>query len=294
MPEPLISVVIPLYNKEKIVERTISSILKQDFATFEVVVVDDGSTDASLSVVRGIKDDRVRIVEQPNAGPSAARNTGVKNARGKWIAFLDADDQFTKGALSAFYDVLKEHKDVNFVFGETLVFTRNKYLKSTDYKTCQIIKNPFKSHFFGTIAPRTGNVLMTRELALKCPFNGKLRRYEDVDWLFKVYKESKMIAIPRIQMRLNYQFSSASAARKDVNEDFVSQIDIKTGSLWQRLAAYKLFFEEHMYYDEQLRVLRPELYRAHLLYFLCILRGRLCKKKEHIVSNEIVGKLCLV
>lgn len=89
----MISVVIPLYNKEPIIKKTLNSVLSQDYSDFEVVVVDDGSTDNSVAIVESIAGPRIRLIKQENGGPSKARNTGVKNAKGDWIVFLDADDE---------------------------------------------------------------------------------------------------------------------------------------------------------------------------------------------------------
>ena len=99
--DPTFSVVIPLYNKRRTIGRAIRSVLSQSFADFELIVVDDGSTDDSLSVVRAIEDPRLKVVEQVNQGPGAARNGGAARARGELLAFLDGDDEWRADFLAA-------------------------------------------------------------------------------------------------------------------------------------------------------------------------------------------------
>src|SRR5712692_9736802 len=89
-----VSIVVPLYNKAPYVRRALDSIAAQTFSDFEVIVVDDGSTDDGPSVVANYGDSRVRLVRQPNAGPGAARNAGLAQTQGELIAFLDADDEW--------------------------------------------------------------------------------------------------------------------------------------------------------------------------------------------------------
>jgi glycosyltransferase involved in cell wall biosynthesis len=90
----MVSVIIPLYNKRSFVDRAIDSIFAQTFQDFEIVVVDDGSTDNGPEIVKCYKDSRMRLIHQPNAGPGAARNTGVRQSSSPYVAFLDADDEW--------------------------------------------------------------------------------------------------------------------------------------------------------------------------------------------------------
>lgn len=90
----MISIIIPLYNKEHFIAQTLNSVLNQTYTDFEVIIVNDGSTDKSVDIVLGFNDKRINIVNQVNKGVSAARNTGIKLAKGDYIAFLDADDEW--------------------------------------------------------------------------------------------------------------------------------------------------------------------------------------------------------
>lgn len=96
----MFSVVIPLYNKEKYIRATVESVLAQDHKDFEIIIVNDGSTDASLNEIQDISDPRIVIIDKENAGVGAARNTGMSHARFEWIAFIDADDIWASNHLS--------------------------------------------------------------------------------------------------------------------------------------------------------------------------------------------------
>lgn len=107
----MFSVVIPLYNKEKYIARTIRSVLEQTVQEFEIIVVDDGSTDNSVDEMKKFDDDRIRIVHQKNGGVSAARNRGIDEARYDLIVFLDADDFWEPDFLETVLKLSNEYKD---------------------------------------------------------------------------------------------------------------------------------------------------------------------------------------
>lgn len=126
----VVDVIIPLYNKAKTIERTISSIQNQTFTDWTVIIVDDGSTDDSAEQVRQIIDDRITLIQQENAGPGAARNRGIKEATAEYVAFLDADDEwypwYLENAVKAF-----DTDDIGFV--GTMYYEWPKQMDMTRY-----------------------------------------------------------------------------------------------------------------------------------------------------------------
>lgn len=106
MLEPKVSVIVPLYNAAQYLHQCIKSILSQSFKDFELILIDDGSTDDSLKICKSYEqsDNRIIVISETNGGVSKARNRGLNVAKGKWIAFVDADDYFLDDALSVLYD----------------------------------------------------------------------------------------------------------------------------------------------------------------------------------------------
>lgn len=100
------SIIVPVYNVEKYLPHTLDSIINQSFESFEVICIDDGSTDRSKNVLNdyGLKDKRIKVFSQENAGPGAARNIGISNASGKYVLFVDADDWLESNALEYLYE----------------------------------------------------------------------------------------------------------------------------------------------------------------------------------------------
>lgn len=103
--------VIPLFNKRQSILRAVDSVLAQSYEDFELIVVDDGSTDGGADLIRGLNNTRIRIIVQENQGVSCARNNGVANADSDWIAFLDADDEYLPDFLKETTALIKKYPD---------------------------------------------------------------------------------------------------------------------------------------------------------------------------------------
>jgi glycosyltransferase involved in cell wall biosynthesis len=111
-----ISAVIPAYNCEAHIARAIDSVLNQTHPADEIIIVDDGSSDDTVQAVRSYGD-KVTLIQQENAGASAARNTGIEAATGNWIAFLDADDEWLPDMLQRQTDILTQHPHLVWTTG---------------------------------------------------------------------------------------------------------------------------------------------------------------------------------
>ena len=139
---PLISFIVPVYNVELYVERCIKSILKQSYSKFEIVAVNDGSPDNSLSILEKLAnmDARIKIVSQENQGLSAARNTGIKNASGDYLIFVDSDDTIESDMAEKMVNELQEKKydlvccGMNHINSRGRLLGKFKVKKTGDFK----------------------------------------------------------------------------------------------------------------------------------------------------------------
>lgn len=269
----MISVVIPLYNKEAIIKKSLESVLTQDYDDFEVIVVNDGSTDKSVEIVQSIHDPRITLIEQENGGPSKARNTGVKNAKGEWILFLDADDELLPEALKIYSDAIEKSENADMIVAPFYNYNRNGYTLKFSYRE-GIIVNPMKKNFFGELLPRTGAFVYTRDLALKFQFNEKIRRFEDMEMLMHLYSNAKIYAISQPSMKVNVMYAFASDKRKSISEDFLGHLDFKGKPFWEYMFLYKFYLGERERYPEEVKKLYPNLHRRYdllILYKLLLL-----------------------
>ena len=127
---PVFSVVVPLYNKAEFVKKSLESVLTQTYQNFEIIVVDDGSTDQSVSVVKNITDHRIKLYSQPNSGVSQARNFGANVSEGQLIAFLDADDLWLPNFLETILGLAKDFPKAQWMSTSYLIENANSARRS--------------------------------------------------------------------------------------------------------------------------------------------------------------------
>lgn len=185
-PTPLISVIVPAFNRQATIVRCLESVLAQDFGDFELIVADDGSTDDTRAIVRGMADARVRLVERPqNGGAAAARNSGVEAARGAHVAFLDSDDMFLPGKLSRQYAALMAAPGpmrMSCTAYRIELLDQNRIIDSVHTEAMTGFDG-----LYGGCSLGPGSTLMCARAVFDDigPFDTSLQRFEDWEWLLR-------------------------------------------------------------------------------------------------------------
>lgn len=207
--EVKVSVVVPIYNSEKYIERCIKSLLSQEFDSYEIVLVDDGSTDTSSELCESYKKncDRVKVLHKKNGGMSDARNYGVKYSSGQYITFVDSDDSVVPEYISTLFDlILKYNADMSL--GGFNIIENDKILNSKNKEDCDYCldgKETFRKLLYGgDVSSSACSLMIKRECALKNEF--PVGRYHEDDLTsYKYYLDSNKVAITNRRIYNYYQ-----------------------------------------------------------------------------------------
>jgi len=176
----LVSVILPVYNATRFIKRSLGSALVQSYSDLEVIVVDDGSTDGTAEIVREFKDSRLSYIYQPNAGQGPARNKGIAQARGQYITFLDADDEYLPGKIEKQVAFLGAHPEYQVCYCNALHFysERPEYLfrKTAAGWSGNILEKLLQTSFINP------NTVMVRREVLKTVGGFSETRYYPEEW----------------------------------------------------------------------------------------------------------------
>ena len=196
--KPLVSVIMPVYNTAEFIAESVDSVLGQDYPHIELIVVDDGSTDGTIEILRGYGD-RLALLTQQNQGAAVARNAGIAMARGDYIAFIDSDDVWLPGKVKAQADYMDQHPEIGMTFTAWHNWkpepsgkfrkpdaAKGTYPKNSDGKSLVDRGSGwlYNRLLFGSL-PHTITVMMRRDLVERVgQFDPTLKRGQDYDyWL---------------------------------------------------------------------------------------------------------------
>ncbi|WP_051526833.1 glycosyltransferase family 2 protein [Alkanindiges illinoisensis] len=231
----MFSVVIPLYNKELSIENTINSVLEQTYQDFEIIVVDDGSTDQSAQLIERIQDPRIRIIHQDNQGVSAARNRGIKEAKQEWIAFLDGDDLWENGHLEEICKMMSMFPDEKVFVTSFEYSDKRKTFKHPRNTPIFKIENYFKEAIQESLI-WTSIAVISRECFSKVGyFNNNLNRGEDLDLWARLAKYYAIIKSQRVTAIYNLEDSkSLTKTKSHYHKSILSIISLRDKSGYER------------------------------------------------------------
>lgn len=257
-----VSIIVPVYNVEKYIEKCIKSILSQTYQEFELILVNDGTKDHSLEICRNYKSDcRVRIISQPNKGLSAARNTGIHVARGKYLLFVDGDDYIDPEMLEELYNQMIL-EDADIVQCGFIWVMENKELKVEKFKGC-ISKRVVCGDEWFEVYKRNGllfacpwNKLYKKTLFDKIKYpNGKLNEDEYV--LFPLFCTAQKVVI--LNQELYYYVKRKSGIMgtmqfEQIIENYLIYALKRLAILWQRNKALfgrylYMYYRDLIYYE---------------------------------------------
>ena len=247
-----ISIIMPLYNKERWVANTVRSILSQSFKDFELIVVDDGSIDRSLEIIREFRDSRIKIITQKNSGVSSARNRGVLEANGKFITFIDADDIWLDRHLEYLIRAFEKYPNIILSANKISVCTDEIYPiditqnRNIEYKKYNYIDSLYKNQF----PIHIGSIMVKRDLFNKIDgFYEDMKIAEDVNWILRANCQGEALISNYIGM-IYYLIDSNGAmlSNRDIKylPKYLRGLDLSKCQISDILKLKKFIFIEYL------------------------------------------------
>lgn len=223
---PKVSVIIPVYNGERFLSEAIESVINQTYPNWEIIAINDGSTDRSMEILKHYKSklsSLIHVINQENLGPSVARNSGIKKAKGEYIAFLDYDDLWLSEKLEKQVKFLESNNEISLIYCDCYIIDNNSNIEKDTYseKTKFIKGKIFKKLLSNNFIPTSTVLLRKKVLDDVGLFNLEYKISQDYDLWLRI--SDKYLIDFLKQPLAKYRFHSESIS-KDVklmtNEDF--------------------------------------------------------------------------
>jgi glycosyltransferase involved in cell wall biosynthesis len=237
-PDPLVSVIVPAYNRSAAITDSLGSALRQDYERLELIVVDDCSKDDTAAIVAAIPDKRVRLLRhEKNGGASAARNTGIAAATGQIIAFLDSDDSWFPTKISRNIEFMREHR-----LDPAERWTAYNRVQIKTELGSQMSRRPAKREltvaellFCNCGAVQTSGVFLPAALAKEVRFSEDVHWVDDWDFLLKLESAGALLHFQDEVLTVHNAYSAATRVSNAVNADsLVRWIEGRRASLSHR------------------------------------------------------------
>lgn len=244
---PYFSIIIPLYNKEKYVAYTLTSVINQTFKDFEVIIVNDGSTDDSLKIVSKFNDKRITIFSKDNNGVSSARNYGIEKAQATYIAFLDADDYWHDTFLETIYSLISTYNNQS-VFATALKVIAGKTSYFSSYKIIPFNNEHGIVDFFEASKKQSvlhgSSSVFNKDVFNKVGcFNTSLQTSEDTDLWIRIGLVYPVVFTKK-PLAMHRALKNGLTGR---NRTFFNSIDFKTYENKSNESHFKFFINKNKF-----------------------------------------------
>jgi glycosyltransferase involved in cell wall biosynthesis len=210
---PKISVIIPAYNSEQTIRETITSVLNQTFTDFELIVINDGSTDNTLSLLQNISDNRLKIHSYENGGLATARNRGITRASGEFLSFLDADDLWTPDKLASQLAVLEQHPEAGAAYSWTVCMMQEETSVLFVEAHANLVEgNIYEDLLLENFIGSGSNILVRRSVINTVgQFKDTFKTCEDWDFYLRVAAKFPFVVVPKNQIIYRKAIGSMSS-----------------------------------------------------------------------------------
>lgn len=230
---PFFSIIIPAYNKSLTIGKCISSVLHQKMNDFEIIIINDGSTDNSEEICLSYTDSRISYYKQDNKGASSARNLGLDKSIGKYIIFLDADDYWGKDFLSIIYDEITSNLADIYFTGITKVYLTGEeecipfqyggFVEKTIFLK-GFYKTLYYNHLYGYVSNKIVSLSLINKHNIR--FNTNYNKVEDLDFFVQVYKKCESFYFIKTNDYYYKEYSNGTSLY-NTNVNFFSLIEIE-------------------------------------------------------------------
>ena len=218
---PKVSVIIPTYNSAQFIIETLESVFAQTYKNYEVIVVDDGSTDNTKEVLKPYMS-KIRYIYKENGGPASARNVGIKNARGEYIAFLDSDDLWLPEKLEKQIRYFEKHPEIDMVFADCIRFGEEVSNTPRNYTKHLISNDMFVNIWWYNIVP-TSTVMVKRVCFDKVGLfdeSKEIEGTEDAEMWLRITREYKVDYVKEVVTK--YKIRTSGHSRSNINRSYTS------------------------------------------------------------------------
>lgn len=280
----LISIVVPVYNVEKYLKKSIESIINQTYRNLEIIIIDDGSSDNSYSICKEYakRDNRIILIHTENNGVSFARNLGLAKTNGKYIIFIDSDDYIERNMIEILYNNAKQYNADISICNYNKIVNNNvqKDISSTEKIKKEMDVKEFYKNIFGYVYYRgfLWNKLLRREILIHnnefIKFNTKIHMMEDLVYICEIAKNAKRCYYDYDKFLYNYVQRKDSALSSKYSLKKTSAVDA-FAILYKYVEKYNKKYLNDFKYD----------------YVFCAMKSKYILKKNNLLNKEKIKQI---